>query len=48
VICVAPDKLNRDYSVDGSAEFKPAAFFDDGHSVWMRMHAKAKTWPVSM
>ncbi|TCG00942.1 hypothetical protein BZM26_09205 [Paraburkholderia strydomiana] len=42
----APDKLNWDYSVDGSAEFKPEVMFDDGHSIWMRMPAKAQTWPV--
>ncbi|CAB3808231.1 hypothetical protein LMG28614_06759 [Paraburkholderia ultramafica] len=47
-ISVAPDKLNWDYSVDGSAEFRPEVVFDDGHSVWMRMPAKAQTWPVPM
>ena len=47
-ITVAPDKLNWDYSVDGSAEFKPEVVFDDGHSIWMRMPAKAQTWPVPM
>ena len=47
-ISVAPDKLNWDYSVDGSAEFKPEVVFDDGHSIWMRMPAKAQTWPVPM
>lgn len=30
---------NWDYSVDGSAEFKPEVMFDDGHSMWMRMPA---------
>ncbi|WP_243856846.1 TrbG/VirB9 family P-type conjugative transfer protein [Paraburkholderia sp. BL6665CI2N2] len=39
----APDKLNWDYSVDGSAEFKPEVMFYDGHSIWMRMPAKAQT-----
>jgi type IV secretion system protein VirB9 len=47
-ISVAPDKLNWDYTVDGSAEFKPEVVFDDGHSVWMRMPVKAQTWPVPM
>jgi type IV secretion system protein VirB9 len=47
-ISVAPDKLNWDYSVDGNAEFKPEVVFDDGHSIWMRMPAKAQTWPVPM
>ncbi|MFM0051574.1 TrbG/VirB9 family P-type conjugative transfer protein [Caballeronia grimmiae] len=45
-IGVAPDKLNWDYSVDGRAEFTPETVFDDGHSVWMRMPAKAQEWPV--
>jgi type IV secretion system protein VirB9 len=44
----APDKLKWDYSVDGSAEFKPEVMFGDGHSIWMRMPAKAQTWPVPM
>nr|WP_238554763.1 TrbG/VirB9 family P-type conjugative transfer protein [Paraburkholderia hospita] len=47
-ISVSPDKLNWDYSVDGSAEFKPEVVFDDGHSIWMRMPANAQTWPVPM
>ncbi|MBN3754316.1 TrbG/VirB9 family P-type conjugative transfer protein [Paraburkholderia sp. Tr-20389] len=47
-ISVSPDKLNWDYSVDGSAEFKPEVVFDDGHSIWMRMPIKAQTWPVPM
>lgn len=45
-ISVAPDKLNWDYSVDGRADFTPETVFDDGHAVWMRMHAKAQEWPV--
>jgi hypothetical protein len=45
-ISVAPDTLSWDCSVDDSAEFKPDVVFDDGHSIWMRMHANAKTWPV--
>lgn len=47
-IGVSPDKLNWDYSLDGNAEFKPEVVFDDGHSIWMRMPAKAQTWPVPM
>ncbi len=39
-------QAQRDYSVDGSAEFKPEVMFDDGHSIWMRMPAKSQTWPV--
>ncbi|WP_241975081.1 TrbG/VirB9 family P-type conjugative transfer protein [Paraburkholderia sp. BL17N1] len=38
---VRPTSSNWDYSVDGSAEFKPEVIFDDGHSIWMRMPAKA-------
>ncbi len=45
-ISVSPDKLNWDYSVSGHAEFTPEVVFDDGHSVWMRMPAKAQSWPV--
>jgi type IV secretion system protein VirB9 len=45
-ISVTPDKLNWDYSVDGRAEFTPEVVFDDGHSIWMRMPAKAQSWPV--
>lgn len=47
-ISVAPDKLNWDYAVDGQAEFRPEVVFDDGHSIWMRMPAKAQSWPVPM
>jgi type IV secretion system protein VirB9 len=47
-ISVAPDKLNWDYTVDGQAEFRPEVVFDDGHSIWMRMPAKAQSWPVPM
>ncbi|TCK31918.1 type IV secretion system protein VirB9 [Paraburkholderia sp. BL8N3] len=45
-VSVAPDKLNWDYSVNGHAEFTPEVVFDDGHAVWMRMPAKAQSWPV--
>jgi len=45
-ISVTPDKLNWDYSVDGRAEFTPEVVFDDGHAIWMRMPAKAQSWPV--
>jgi len=36
-IGTSPDQLNFNYTVDGSAPFKPLAVFDDGRSVWMRM-----------
>ena len=45
-VSVAPDKLNWDYSVNGHTEFTPEVVFDDGHAVWMRMPAKAQSWPV--
>jgi type IV secretion system protein TrbG len=45
-VSVAPDKLNWDYTVDGRAEFTPEVVFDDGHALWMRMPAKAQSWPV--
>jgi type IV secretion system protein VirB9 len=40
-IGVSPDKLNFDYSVSGSAPFKPEAVFDDGKFVWLRLPAGA-------
>ncbi|MGA7814137.1 TrbG/VirB9 family P-type conjugative transfer protein [Caballeronia sp.] len=45
-INVAPDKLNWDYNVKGHAEFTPEVVFDDGRFIWMRMPAKAQSWPV--
>jgi type IV secretory pathway VirB9-like protein len=40
-IGVSPDKLNFDYSVSGSAPFKPEVVFDDGKFVWLRLPAGA-------
>ncbi|WP_371028101.1 TrbG/VirB9 family P-type conjugative transfer protein [Paraburkholderia sp. RCC_158] len=40
-IGVSPDKLNFDYTVSGSASFKPETVFDDGKSVWLRLPADA-------
>ncbi|APA90443.1 TrbG/VirB9 family P-type conjugative transfer protein (plasmid) [Paraburkholderia sprentiae WSM5005] len=34
---VSPDKLNFDYTVSGSAPFRPETVFDDGKSVWLRL-----------
>lgn len=34
---VSPDKLNFDYTVTGSAPFKPETVFDDGRFVWLRL-----------
>lgn len=38
---VAPDKLNFDYTISGSAPFKPETVFDDGKFVWLRLPADA-------
>ncbi|QGZ66963.1 TrbG/VirB9 family P-type conjugative transfer protein [Paraburkholderia acidisoli] len=38
---VSPDKLNFDYTVSGSAPFKPETVFDDGKFVWLRLPAGA-------
>ena len=40
-IGVSPDKLNFDYTVSGSALFRPETVFDDGKSVWLRLPADA-------
>jgi type IV secretion system protein TrbG len=40
-IGVSPDKLNFDYTVSGSAPFKPETVFDDGKFVWIRLPADA-------
>ncbi|HKR44053.1 MAG TPA: TrbG/VirB9 family P-type conjugative transfer protein [Paraburkholderia sp.] len=38
---VTPDKLNFDYTVSGSAPFRPETVFDDGKFVWLRLPADA-------
>lgn len=40
-IGVSPDKLNFDYTISGSASFRPETVFDDGKSVWLRLPADA-------
>ncbi|MCK4118404.1 TrbG/VirB9 family P-type conjugative transfer protein [Ralstonia pseudosolanacearum] len=45
---VSPDKLNFDYAVSGSADFKPETVFDDGKALWMRMPASVSEWPVAL
>lgn len=40
-IGVSPDKLNFDYTVSGSASFKPETVFDDGKAVWLRLPPSA-------
>jgi type IV secretion system protein TrbG len=38
---VSPEKLNFDYKVDGSAQFRPETVFDDGRFVWLRLPVDA-------
>jgi type IV secretion system protein VirB9 len=40
-IAVSPERLNFDYTVSGSAPFKPETVFDDGKFVWIRLPADA-------
>jgi type IV secretion system protein TrbG len=40
-IGVSPDKLNFDYTISGSAAFRPETVFDDGKSVWLRLPVDA-------
>ncbi|MCY0852657.1 TrbG/VirB9 family P-type conjugative transfer protein [Cupriavidus sp. D39] len=44
---VSPDKLNFEYSVGGSADFRPDQVFDDGKAIWMRI-PKGADWPVAL
>jgi len=46
-VAVSPDKMNFDYHVSGSANFKPETVFDDGKAIWMRM-PKSADWPVAL
>jgi len=34
---VSPSKLNFDYTISGSASFRPQAVFDDGKFIWIRI-----------
>ena len=38
---VSPEKLNFEYTVSGSASFRPETVFDDGKFVWLRLPAEA-------
>ncbi|WP_241030824.1 TrbG/VirB9 family P-type conjugative transfer protein [Paraburkholderia sp. Ac-20347] len=38
---VSPEKLNFEYTISGSAPFKPETVFDDGKFVWLRLPADA-------
>jgi type IV secretion system protein VirB9 len=38
---VSPDKLNFEYTISGSAPFKPETVFDDGRFVWLRLPVDA-------
>ncbi|WP_027820681.1 TrbG/VirB9 family P-type conjugative transfer protein [Paraburkholderia bannensis] len=40
-IGVSPEKLNFEYTISGSAPFKPETVFDDGKFVWLRLPADA-------
>ncbi|WP_322095489.1 TrbG/VirB9 family P-type conjugative transfer protein [Paraburkholderia bannensis] len=40
-IGVSPEKLNFEYTVSGTAPFKPETVFDDGKFVWLRLPADA-------
>lgn len=46
-VAVSPEKLNFDYSVSGSADFKPDTVFDDGKAIWLRI-PKGADWPVAL
>lgn len=46
---VSPEKLNFEYSISGSASFKPETVFDDGKALWIRLPAVAsQNWPVAL
>ncbi|MGX6566079.1 TrbG/VirB9 family P-type conjugative transfer protein [Cupriavidus necator] len=46
-VAVAPEQLNFEYSISGSASFKPETAFDDGKAVWLRI-PKGADWPVPL
>ncbi|WP_316157496.1 TrbG/VirB9 family P-type conjugative transfer protein [Cupriavidus sp. BIC8F] len=46
-VSVAPEQLNFEYSISGSASFKPETAFDDGKAVWLRI-PKGADWPVPL
>ncbi|MFS8931428.1 TrbG/VirB9 family P-type conjugative transfer protein [Cupriavidus taiwanensis] len=46
-VAVAPEQLNFDYSISGSASFRPDTVFDDGKAIWLRI-PKAADWPVAL
>ncbi len=48
-VAVSPDQLNFEYSISGTASFKPETAFDDGKALWLRLPAAAlQTWPVAL
>lgn len=47
VVAVSPENLNFDYTISGSASFKPETVFDDGKAIWLRM-PKGADWPVAL
>ena len=46
-VAVSPDKLNFDYTISGSASFKPETVFDDGKALWIPIPQGAD-WPVPL
>ncbi|WP_373380334.1 TrbG/VirB9 family P-type conjugative transfer protein [Cupriavidus nantongensis] len=46
-VAVAPEQLNFDYSISGSAGFRPDTVFDDGKAIWLRI-PKGADWPVAL
>ncbi|CAG2155417.1 hypothetical protein LMG26411_04936 [Cupriavidus numazuensis] len=46
-VAVSPEQLNFDYSVSGSASFRPETAFDDGKALWLRI-PKGADWPVAL
>lgn len=47
VVAVSPENLNFDYSISGTASFKPETVFDDGKAIWLRV-PKGAEWPVAL
>ncbi|SOY77623.1 Type IV secretion system, conjugation protein [Cupriavidus taiwanensis] len=47
VVAVAPEQLNFEYSISGSASFRPDTVFDDGKAIWLRI-PKSADWPVAL
>ncbi|RWA55690.1 conjugal transfer protein TrbG [Cupriavidus sp. UYMSc13B] len=46
-VAMAPEHLNFNYSMSGSANFRPETAFDDGKALWLRI-PKGADWPVAL